>query len=76
MEILAAIIVSLTIGALLGAVFSQERARVALWRDLGLLWAWMVTPVFAEQPGTGGICRQAPNLRGGRGCGEFGLGVR
>ena len=48
MEILAAIIVSLTIGAALGVVFSQERARVALWRDLGQLWAWMVTPAFAE----------------------------
>lgn len=50
MEILAAIIVSLTIGAVLGVVFSRETARVALLRDLGQLWAWMVTPAFAETP--------------------------
>lgn len=50
MEILAAITVSLTIGVVLGVVFSRETARVALLRDLGQLWAWMVTPAFAETP--------------------------
>lgn len=50
MEILAAITVSLIVGAVLGVVFSRETARVALLRDLGQLWAWMVTPAFAETP--------------------------
>lgn len=74
MEILAAIIVSLTIGALLGVVFSQGRARVALWRDLGQIWAWMVTPVFADLPdeyvGKHRTVEDVPVAA------EFGLGVR
>lgn len=37
MEILAAATVSLTIGVVLGVVFSREAARVALLRDLSLL---------------------------------------
>lgn len=76
MEILAAVTVSLTIGVVLGVVFSRETARVALLRDLGQLWAWMVTPAFAETPEEYVGRHRTVEVEELVEVAEFGLGVR
>lgn len=52
MEMIAAIAVSLAIGAFCGSVLSRPAAMTALRKDLGQIGLWLFTPIPASDPDT------------------------